>query len=64
VNWKDTNGKDALGDGTGTHALVEKGTGPIALNLLANETFPEGAYYIDLVVASGGGRILYNLYVE
>lgn len=46
------------------HALIEKGTGPIRLDFLPGLAFTEGEYVIQLQVMSGGGRILYNLYVE
>ena len=59
-----------LGDGSGNHALVLKGTGPIRLDFLPDLYFIEGEYYIELrvpVPANGkanGGRLLYNLYIE
>jgi len=54
-----------FGDGTATHALVQYGTADIKLDLLSLlVNFDEGQHYIDLTVATGGGRILYNLYVE
>ena len=58
---------DKLGNGNadGNHIFATNGTGPIALDMLSKDlSFPEGEYYIDLQVASGGGRILFNLYVE
>jgi hypothetical protein len=55
---------DKLGNGGGGHALVVKGTGEIKLDFLPNVAFTEGEYVIELRVDSGGGRILYNLYVE
>jgi hypothetical protein len=55
---------DKLGDGGGGHALAVKGTGEIKLDFLPNVTFTEGEHVIELRVASGGGRIVYNLYVE
>jgi hypothetical protein len=57
---------DQLGRGPSnpTHPLIEKGTGPIKLDFLPDIAFTEGEYVIELRVASGGGRILYNLYVE
>lgn len=54
---------DKLGGGAG-HALAVKGTGEIKLDFLPNVSFTEGEYVIKLSVANGGGRILYNLYVE
>jgi hypothetical protein len=59
--------KNRLGEGKGdiNDPLANNGTGPIRLDLLSNTlAFPEGEYYIELKVASGGGRILYNLYIE
>lgn len=55
---------DKLGDGGGGHALAVKGTGEIKLDFLPNVAFTEGEYVIELKVVSGGGRVLYNLYVE
>lgn len=55
---------DKLGNGGGGHALAVKGTGEIKLDFLPNVAFTEGEYVIELRVNSGGGRILYNLYVE
>ncbi|OGW40210.1 MAG: hypothetical protein A2010_04365 [Nitrospirae bacterium GWD2_57_9] len=46
------------------HPLIEKGTGAIQLDFLPNVAFAQGEYLMELRVASGGGRILYNLYVE
>jgi len=46
------------------HAFIKKGTGLIRLDFLPNVSFAEGEYVIQLQVASGGGRIHYNLYVE
>jgi hypothetical protein len=43
--------------------LVDPGTGPIRLDLLPL-VFDENEHVIELSVRSGGGRILYNLYVE
>jgi hypothetical protein len=53
-----------LGDGTASHALVVNGTGEIKLDFLSGARFLEGEHVIELSVTSGGGRILYNLYVE
>ena len=56
---------DKLGNGTAGHVLAVEGTRAIRLDFLPGVTFSEGReYFIDLRVASGGGRILYNLYVE
>lgn len=53
------------GDGSENDPLAMYGTGPIPLDSLSNNlSFSEGQYYIDLIVRDGGGRILYNLYVE
>lgn len=57
-NW------NRLGDGTSGHDLVINGTGDIKLDFLPLLAFDEGEHYIEFKVASGGGRILYNLYVE
>ena len=55
---------DKLGNGTEGHALAVTGSGEIRLDFLPNVSFAEGEYVIELRVASGGGRVLYNLYVE
>ncbi|MBS0157860.1 MAG: hypothetical protein JSS26_04670 [Nitrospira sp.] len=55
---------DQLGNGGGGHALAVKGTSEIKLDFLPNIAFTEGEYVIELRVNGGGGRILYNLYVE
>lgn len=52
-----------LGDGTSIHNFVETGTGPIQVDLLGVDLFP-GEHCIELSLPSGGGRVLYNLYVE
>jgi hypothetical protein len=52
-----------MGDGTSGHALVQNGTGPIQLDLLGVDFF-EGEHTIELRVPSGGGHVIYNLYVE
>jgi hypothetical protein len=59
-------GKSKLGEGHGDEndPLANNGTGPIKLDFLQGLSFDEGEYYIELKVDSGGGRILYNLYVE
>jgi hypothetical protein len=65
VGWLDVNGQGSLGDGKESHALAKNGTGEIRLDLLSPDlSFPPGDYYIQLDVGNGGGRILYNLYVE
>ena len=58
-----------LGLGTGSSTspidtLATDGTGEIKLDFLPDIAFTEGEYVIELRVLSGGGRILYNLYVE
>ena len=55
---------DKLGDGKSNHVLALEGTGAIRLDFLPDVTFTDREYVIDLRVASGGGRILYNLYIE
>jgi hypothetical protein len=60
-------GKNKLGEGRGDEndPLANNGTGAIKLDFLQGlSSFDEGEYYIELKVDSGGGRILYNLYVE
>ncbi len=52
-----------LGDGTGTHALVTAGTGGIDLIELA-QGLAVGGHTLEFRVPSGGGKVLYNLYVE
>lgn len=52
-----------LGDGTSSHPLVTGGTGPVPLELLGLD-LSEGEHVIELRVGNGGGRVLYNLYVE
>jgi len=44
--------------------LVADGTQEIKLDFLPNVAFDEGEHVIEFTVTSGGGRILYNLYVE
>ena len=53
-----------IGDGTANHDLVVNGTGEIKLDFLPNVHFFGGEHVIEFSVASGGGRLLYNLYVE
>jgi hypothetical protein len=55
---------DKLGNGSDSHVLAIMGTNGVRLDFLPGVTFSEGEYVIELRVASGGGRILYNLYVE
>jgi len=56
-----------LGDGLPTHELVTDGTG--AIDLLdvaraAGRTIGVGSHELEFSVASGGGKVLYNLIVE
>lgn len=55
-------GWNKFGDGSGNHLLVTNGTGPIPLGRFGD--LDVGEHIIELKVTSGGGRILYNLYVE
>jgi hypothetical protein len=52
-----------LGDGTGNHALVKNGTGAIDLLQLGLD-FTAGQHSLTFEVATGGGQVQYNLYVE
>jgi hypothetical protein len=52
-----------LGDGTGGHPLVTSGTGSIDLIQLGLP-LAVGPHRLELRVNSGGGKVLYNLYVE
>jgi hypothetical protein len=56
-------GWSKIGDGTNTHALVLNGTGGIDLLQLGLSIGP-GGHALDLRVPKGGGKVLYNLYVE
>jgi hypothetical protein len=56
-------GWSALGDGTGTHLFVTGGTGGVDL-LQLGLPVGVGGHQLDIRVPSGGGKILYNLYVE
>jgi len=57
-------GWDTLGDGTGAHALIKKGTGAIDL-LRVGQALVEGEHTLELEVDNqSGGNIRYNLYVE
>ena len=47
-----------------SHALVQSGTGPIKLHFLPNVAFGQGEHLVELKPNGGGGRVLYNLYVE
>jgi hypothetical protein len=53
-----------IGNGFANHDLVVHGTGPIKLDFLSGVRFEEGEHVIEFSVAGGGGRLLYNLYVE
>jgi hypothetical protein len=52
-----------LGDGTATHQLVTSGTGAIDLVQLGLP-LGVGPHRLELRLNSGGGKVLYNLYVE
>lgn len=52
-----------LGDGSNTHEFVKNGTGPIDLRQLGVDLSP-GAHVLTFRVGSGGGKVLYNLYVS
>jgi hypothetical protein len=57
----------SLGDGFATHQLIDEGTGPLDLIEIANaagKTIDVGSHTLTFSVASGGGKVLYNLYVE
>lgn len=62
---RDRLGWSIIGNGTGDAAdlLVQTGTGPIQFELLGAD-LNEGEHLLELKVNKGGGRILYNLYVE
>jgi hypothetical protein len=58
-NWNGT-----LGDGSSAHAINSpEGTGAIDL-LDLGIPFGEGPYTLEFRVKSGGGKVLYNLYVS
>jgi hypothetical protein len=52
-----------LGDGTATHALATKGTGAVDL-LQLGLAVAVGSHQLEFRVPKGGGKILYNLYVQ
>jgi hypothetical protein len=56
-------GWTSLGDGGPNHDFVTAGTGAIQIDLLGVD-LSEGEHLIELRLATGGGRVLYNLYVE
>ncbi len=56
-------GWSQLGDGTNSHTFVTSGTGGIDLIKLGL-TLEVGSHSIQILVAGGGGKVLYNLYVE
>jgi hypothetical protein len=60
TNWPKNS---RLGNGTGNHPLVFKGTGPIILTQLGLD-FTPGEHSLEFMVNGGGGQIRYNLYVE
>lgn len=55
---------DKFGDGTGGHPLAQFGTGAVQLEFIPSIVFNEDENSIELSVQGGGGRIIYNLYVE
>ena len=56
-------GWTSLGNGTGGHPLVTSGTGGIDLIELGLG-FVVGGHELEFRVPGGGGKVLYNLYVE
>ena len=52
-----------IGDGTAAHALTTNGTGAIDL-LQLGLAVAVGPHLLEFRVPSGGGKVLYNLYVE
>ncbi|MFF0739580.1 hypothetical protein ACFYVL_04185 [Streptomyces sp. NPDC004111] len=59
--------QDRLGDGLGTHPLVTDGTDGIDLVEIADvlgTPLETGPHTVELAVGEGGGKVLYNLYVE
>lgn len=52
-----------LGDGSGNHAFVTSGTGAIDLVQLGVPLLV-GPHTVEIRVNQGGGKVLYNLYVE
>jgi hypothetical protein len=52
-----------LGDGTAVHPLATNGTGAIDL-LQLGLSIGTGPHLLEFRVAAGGGKVLYNLYVE
>lgn len=52
-----------IGDGTDTHPLTTNGTGAIDL-LQLGLSIGVGPHLLEFRVAAGGGKVLYNLYVE
>lgn len=59
ANWRGKN----LGGGKQDHVFVNTGTGSIELHRIIGNLGP-GAHVLEFSVASGGGKIYYNLYVE
>lgn len=55
---------DKFGNGTSGHPLAQVGTGPIQLEFVPGILFKEDENWIELNVGGGGGRVIYNLYVE
>lgn len=54
----------SLGDGSATHALVTSGTGGIDLLHLSSPVRIGAHNELEFRLPSGGGKVLYNLYVE
>jgi hypothetical protein len=52
-----------LGDGTQNHVFVKDGTKTINLSQIVSDLSP-GEHWLEFKVASGGGQVHYNLYVE
>jgi hypothetical protein len=64
TGWvKATLGWSTLGDGTSSHALVSSGTGALDLTH-SGHPLEVGPHKIELLLGKGGGKVLYNLYVE
>ena len=53
----------ALGDGSQSHRLITQGTGAISLTRLGPNLDP-GEHRLRFSVASDGGKVMFNLYVE
>jgi hypothetical protein len=62
LKWGSVNKK--LGDHSGSHAFVTEGTGKIELYRLIEGDIGPGEHSLEFLVEAGGGKILYNLYVD